>query len=165
MADDYTATIRIRRPAKVRTDDRGHTVWVDTVETAQLELVSTGQLKQLLESGDDDTRSTIHRMVQGKREGVLARDPSTGLFQIISEDDLKAALDEQPAAKTRLSADVPLEPLTDSAHAEELSLVSTQMLRKVLHEDATPAQPARSGGRKSVARKDKGGGFDPYNTG
>lgn len=165
MADEYTATVRIRRPAKVRTDDRGHTVWVDTVETAQLELVSTRQLKQLLESGDEDTRSTIRQMVQGEREGVLARDPSTGLFRIISEDDLKAALNEQPDTKAPQPPDVTLEPIADSADDEELSLVSTQMLRKVLQKDAAPARPGTSRGSKPAARKDEGGGFDPYDTG
>lgn len=37
MADDYTATLRIRQPAK---DDRARTIWADEIETAELELVS-----------------------------------------------------------------------------------------------------------------------------
>ena len=43
MAEDYIATVRIRRPAKVTTDDRGRSVWAETIETAQLELVSTSE--------------------------------------------------------------------------------------------------------------------------
>lgn len=165
MADEYTATIRIRRPAKVKTDERGRTVWVDTVETAQLELVSTGQLKQLLDSADEGTRSTIRQMVEAEQQGVLARDPSTGLFQIISEEDIKAALSDQGTSKTAPPADVALEPLRGSGENEELSLVSTQMLRKVLQKEAAPARPGLARERKRVARKDEGGGFDPYNTG
>ncbi len=165
MADDYTATIRIRRPAKVKTDDRGRTVWVDTVETAQLELVSTGELKQLLESSDEGTRSTIRQMVEGEQQGVLARDPSTGLFQIISEEDLKAALSEEAAPKKARPADVTLEPHRDSDEDEELSLVSTQMLRQVLQTEAAPARPGPARKSRDVARKDEGGGFNPYDTG
>ena len=45
MGEDYIPTVRIRRPAKVTTDDRGRTVWADTVETAELELVSTAELQ------------------------------------------------------------------------------------------------------------------------
>lgn len=164
MADDYTATLRIRRPAKVKTDERGRTVWVDTIETAELELVSTDQLRQLLESADENTRSTIRQMVENEREGVLARDPATGLFEIISDGELRAALGDVDAAKTaRRPAEVTLEPLPDSGSEEELSLVSTQMLRKVLQNDDGPARP--TAGKTSVTRKDEGGGFDPYNPG
>jgi hypothetical protein len=166
MADEYTATLRIRRPAKVRTDERGRTVWVDTIETAELELVSTEQLKQLLESADENARSTIRQMVENEREGVLARNPATGLFEIISDDDLRAALGNEDAPKTaRRPADVTLEPLSNCGSKEELSLVSTQMLRKVLQNDTGPAQPTPSAGKTSVTKKDEGGGFDPYNTG
>jgi hypothetical protein len=53
---------------------------------------------------------------------------------------------------------VTLEPVRLKAadRDDELSLVSTQVLRKILHKDA----------RTPVAKKkDRGGGFDPYNSG
>ena len=159
MAEDYVPTVRIRRPAKVTTDDRGRTVWADTVETAELELVSSGMLQKILSSSDEDTRSAIERIASGQEEGVLARDPATGLFEIISDADLQAILkDNDTLPKIARPADVTLEPdgsRTASA-ADELSLVSTQVLRKIVRtEKPAPVQP----------KKDKSGGFDPYNSG
>lgn len=159
MAEDYTPTVRIRRPAKVTTDDRGRTVWAETVETAELELVSSGMLQQILASSDEDTRSAIERIVSGEEEGVLARDPATGLFEIISDADLQAILkDNDTLPKIARSADVTLEPASSKAAsaADELSLVSTQVLRKIVCKDKPETvQP----------KKDEAGGFDPYNSG
>ena len=159
MAEDHVPTVRIRRPAKVKTDDRGRTVWAKTVETAQLELVSTGMLKKILASSDDNTRSAIERIVSGPEEGVLARDPATGLFEIISDADLQAILkDNDTLPKIARPADVTLEPVRSKSAGtgDELSLVSTQVLRKILHKEARTPVPKK---------KDKGGGFDPYNSG
>ncbi len=173
MAEDYVATVRIRRPAKVTTDDRGRTVWAETIETAQLELVSTAQLKTILQSDDIDSRSSIERLVQGQDDGVLARDPATGLFEVISDEDLQAILaSDDKLPPTRRPADVTLESVGDDA-GDALSLVSTQMLRKIIRTDDTAS--AGNLQRKSLSgkpaagkipdRKDKSGGFDPYNSG
>ena len=159
MAEDHVPTVRIRRPAKVTTDDRGRTVWAETVETAQLELVSTGLLQKILASSDDDTRSAIERIVSGQEEGVLARDPATGLFEIISDADLQAILrDNDTLPKIVRPAEISLEPVRSKAAdtGDQLSLVSTQVLRKILHKEAPT--PVRK-------KKDKGSGFDPYNSG
>ena len=158
MTEDYTATVRIRRPAKVTTDDRGRTVWAGTVETAQLELVSTAELEQILASEDKDTRSAIHRLIEREEEGVLARDPATGLFEIVSDTDLKEAIREQGGATRGEGA-----PASDPGDEPELSLVSTQVLRKVL-----TGNPDRGRGARPVlkpAKKDEGGGFNPYDSG
>lgn len=159
MAEEYAPTVRIRRPAKVATDERGRTVWSETVETAQLELVSTAMLQKILESSGDDARTAMERIISGAEEGVLARDPATGLFEIVSEADLEALMKETDnLPKMTRPAHVTLEPVrgrkTDSD--EELSLVSTQVLRKILHKDS-PTPVAK--------KKDKGGGFDPYDSG
>ena len=151
MADDYTATIRIRRPSKVSTDERGRTVWVGEIEEAELELVSTAELQQILDSSDPASRSAIEQMASGAAEGMLARNTATGLFEIVSDQDVQAALARNSG---RPSAGSGLEP-AKSRSGEDLSLVSTQVLRKVLKTDTTP------GGRK----KDAGGGFDPYDSG
>lgn len=158
MAEDYAPTIRIRRPAKVTTDERGRTVWAETVETAQLELVSTAMLHKILQSSDDDTRTAIERVVIGKEEGVLARDPATGLFEIISEADVQAFLKSDNLPKTGRPPEFTLEPENPDADqaGDELSLVSTQVLRKILRKDAP--SPVRK-------NKDQGGGFDPYDHG
>ena len=158
MAEDYATTIRIRRPAKVTTDDRGRSVWADTIESAELELVSTAELKKILAASDEESLSAIEKVVTPTDEGVLARDPATGLFEIISDTDLQAILAENDhLPKTRQPADVTLEPVRNApAEADgELSLVSTQVLRKVLSRDA-PKPPQ--------SKKDSGGGFDPYNS-
>jgi hypothetical protein len=148
MANDYTATIRIRRPSKVTTDDRGRTVWAGEIEEAELELVSTSELKQILEASDPASRSAIEQVASGNTDGVLARNPATGLFEIITDSDLQAALAKEAG---RRAPDGP-EPAKERS-GEDLSLVSTQVLRKVLKSDTGPGAP----------RKDAGGGFDPYN--
>ena len=162
MSDDYVATVRIRRPARVQTDG-GRNVWADTVEEVELELVSTNQLEALLESGDGDTQGAIRQALSGQQEGVLARDPATGLFQVISEDDLKSILEDKKQPIRRRTADVTLEPARKERDSEELSLVSTQMLRKIIKSDEKPAKPASSA--KAKVTKDRSGGFDPYNSG
>lgn len=160
MADEHTATIRIRRPGKVTTDERGRTVWTGEIETAELELVSTAELKQILASSDAASVSAIERMASGGTEGVLARDPATGLFEIVSETDLKAMLEEQRPPGGR-------EPPRPGAGADpELALASTQVLRKMLKSDGPKAsKPSPSHPPKPKAKRDAGGGFDPYNSG
>jgi hypothetical protein len=163
MAEDYIPTVRIRRPAKVTTDDRGRTVWADTVETAELELVSTAELQKILASTGEDTRDAIQSIIREEEEGVLARDPATGLFEIISDADLQAILENtNDLPKTRRAADVTLEAVTRQEGDEgELSLVSTQVLRKILGKDsAKGASPAMD----KLPRAKGGGGFDPYNS-
>lgn len=168
MTDDYIPTVRIRRPARVTTDDRGRSVWDDTIETAQLELVSTTRLQTILKSGDADSRGAIRKVLDKKQEGVLARDTATGLYEVISDEDLQAILESDDAAPpvTRPRADVTLEPAgpAKGPDIEELSLVSTQMLRKIILTDDEPREE-KPAARKPVAKKDGGGGFDPYNSG
>lgn len=161
MPEDQVKTVRIQRPAKVTTDEHGHTVWTGSVESVELELVSTTALNRILESGDEKSHGEIRKAAAGKAEGVLARDPATGFFEIVGEADLRAALegDKSEAASHRV-ADATSEPAADKIRraTEELSLVSTQMLRKVLKPDGTVeyTMPGTGG-------KDKFGGFDPYN--
>ncbi len=152
MANDYTATIRIRRPSRVTTDERGRTVWAGEIEEAELELVSTTTLQQILDSSDAASRSAIEQVASGDADGVLVRDPTTGLFQIISESELQAALAKDEG---RTPGGGTLEPQA-SRSGEELSLVSTQVLRRVLKTGSKPTPGPK---------KDSGGGFDPYNSG
>ncbi|MGI9224677.1 MAG: hypothetical protein ACR2QX_09395 [Woeseiaceae bacterium] len=158
--DDFKQTVRIVRKPKVALDEHGHSVWTDTVETAELELVSTTMLRKVLESDDKKTRRRIEEVAKGK-DGVLAHDAEKNQFEIIDDDDLQAALDSaaDTPAQTR-SADVVLAPLSEHVNEEEeLSLVSTQMLRKILAGDDPEAN------LDSADSVDDTGGFDPYNSG
>ncbi len=162
MADEHTTTIRIRRPAKIRTDERGRSVWAGEIETAELELVSTQQLEGLLAGSDEESRTAIEAALAGDAEGVLARDPATGLFQIVTDEEVAAALGAR-AGKPRARPERP------GSAAEELSLVSTQVLRRRLDTGRLqPERPPRAARPTPVATKpkrDAGGGFDPYNSG
>lgn len=165
MGDDYVATVRIRRPARVSTDG-GRNVWSDTIEEVELELVSTSELEGLLKSGDQDTRGALRKAVSGEEEGVLARDPATGLFQVVSEAELKSFLEDSGDAPIRrrppgIRPEPPRE--AKEKESEELSLVSTQMLRKLIPPTEKPAKPVAD--PKPKITKDRSGGFDPYNSG
>jgi hypothetical protein len=157
MAKDYEKTVRIQRPAKVKQDERGRNVWVGEVESVELELVSTTALEKILKSDNGRTRSEIRKLVAGRKDGVLARDTATGLFQIVSDADLGTALDAvKPRDRTQRRAEVTADPISEKARqaGDELSLVSTQILRKLL-KPVDKAEP-------KIGRKDKFGGFDPY---
>ncbi len=111
-------------------------MWADPVESAKLELVSTQILKQILSSNDQQNREAIAVAADTATDGVLARDPATGFFEIIDDDDLQAILDiNSDLPKLSRPVDVTLEPLHDYADDEKLSLVSTMALRKVLAKD------------------------------
>jgi hypothetical protein len=155
MSKSLTKTVRILKPARVKTDDRGRTVWDGPVEETELELVSTAMLRTMLASGDGERRRQLKKAAAGK-EGVLAKNLTSGTFEIIDDDDLKAA-------------DVTWQPLRQRADTanEELSLVSTQALRKILGQPEKKKEPARKETGKKDRKKDvlPGGGFDPYNSG
>lgn len=160
MAKDHTKTVQIRRVAKVAPDDRGRSVWLGKVEPIELELVSTIALQKILKTGGGDTRAEIGKLASGRKNGVLAREAATGHFRILSEADLRRAATAPPSP-----ADGPQRrnvttgaPISDTARrkADELSLVSTQMLRKVVRPDGT------AGLEKPATKKDRSGGFNPY---
>lgn len=159
MADRLDKTVRIVRRAKVTTDDRGRTVWTDPVDSAELELVTTTMLTHMLESDDEEQKQRI-REAAGDKEGLLARDVEKDQFEIIDDEELQAALaasaETTPAARP---ADVTFEVVSDDTggNTDELSLVSTQALRRILYKD-----PEQGGEDLTV---DDDGGFDPYNSG
>jgi hypothetical protein len=161
MADDFTRTVRIQRPSRVAEDDRGRSVWVGKVESVELELVSTTALQKLLKTADGRTQAEIRSLADSRKDGVLARDTATGVFQIVSDEDLKTAVEitaprDGPARVAEIKG-APVSEKTLKA-AEELSLVSTQILRKVLMPDGKAEYE-----KPKTGRKDRSGGFDPYN--
>ena len=158
---DHTKTVQIRKVDKVAPDHRGRSVWLGKVEPVELELVSTTALEKILKTGGGGTRSEIRKLAAGRKNGLLARDTATGHFRILSDADLrKAATTPPPGDGPKRSGIVAAAPLTESARrkADELSLVSTQILRKVVK----PGDEAGNGKPKPAARKDKFGGFNPY---
>ncbi len=159
MSKDYTKTVRIRKTEKVAPDERGRTVWLGKVEAVELELMSTTALEKILKSDDGKTQSEIRRLVAGKKDGVLARDTATGLFRIVSEADLQNALPPESSGKPKRGAEVTAEPISDKTRraADELSFVNTQILKKILRPDSTPVSA-----KPKAGKKDKFGGFDPY---
>lgn len=158
---DPTKTARIRKIDKVAPDHRGRSVWLGKIEPVELELVSTTALEKILKTEGGDTRSEIRKLAAGRKNGLLARDTATGHFRILSDADLrKAATTPPPGDGPKRSGVVTAAPLTETARkkADELSLVSTQILRKVV----TPGYEAANGKPKPAAGKDKFGGFNPY---
>lgn len=154
MDDQLSQTQRILRSSKVKTDQRGRTVWVDPIETAKLELVSTQMLKQIIATEDSDTSKQLRKVAAGE-DGLLARDIEKDRFEIISDEELQHILDGTDIkTEEKRAADVIEEPSVEAATNEEsLELVSTQMLRVMLGgEDEDPL----------VAEESAESGFDPY---
>ena len=160
MAKDHTKTVQIRKVDKVAPDHRGRSVWLGKVEPVELELVSTTALQTILKSEGGKTRVEIEKLAAGRKNGVLARDTATGHFRILSDADLRKAATTPPGEGPKRGNVVTGAPLSDTTRkkAEELSLVSTQILRKVVRPDGQ----ADLEKAKPVGRKDKFGGFNPY---
>lgn len=157
MSEEFKQTVKLVRKPKVVTDDRGRTVWSDPVETANLELVSTEMLEQLIASGNEAATNQI-RAAAGKKDGLLAHNTHSDRFEIISDDELQQILDSgHELHEARNFVDAIDEPKADTAGPEgELELVSTQMLRQILDPAGTPP-----GGEDEPPDS----GFDPYNKG
>jgi hypothetical protein len=160
MDKDPAKTVRIRKVDKVAPDTRGRSVWLGKVEPVELELVSTMALQTILKTEGGKTRVEIQKLAAGRKDGVLARETATGHFRILSEADLKKAATAPPGERLKRSGVVTAPPLTETTRkkAEELSLVSTQILRKVVKPDGSTGIEKP----KTAGRKDKFGGFNPY---
>jgi hypothetical protein len=156
---DHTKTVMIRKVDKVAPDHRGRSVWLGKIEPVELELVSTTRLQKILET-DGEARSEIEKLAAGRKNGVLARDTATGHFRILSDADLRKSASAPPVDGPKRSGVTTGAPLTETARrkADELSLVSTQVLRKVVKPDGQ----AEIQKPKAAGKKDKFGGFNPY---
>ena len=151
MTKETTNRVLVRRPAAAATDTaRDESAAGDD---AELELVSTQMLKQILSSRDIENRKGIEDAARRGRDGVLARDPVTGFFQVIGDEELQAIVDSgQALPKLSRPSDVTLAPLHDYADSQNLSLVSIQALRRVLNDGEADADDAMADGEE----------FDPY---
>ncbi|MCH8301672.1 MAG: hypothetical protein IH912_02870 [Proteobacteria bacterium] len=155
MSDDKSVRVLVRRPSKIKADGQVRSVPADSTENAVLELVSTQILKQILSSNDAKNRKAVEEAAKTTVEGVLARDPATGYFEIIEDDELQTIVDSgQDLPKLSRPEDVTVQPLHDYADNEHLSLVSLQALRRVLADDDEE--------QESEAAEVDAGGFNPY---
>lgn len=155
MSKSPTQTVRILRPTDMAGDERDQSS--ESVEETEMALVSTLMLKNLLDGKSADHKRRLEEAALGK-EGVLAQHLGSGRFEIIDDDDLKSALENDAKAHgNKRAADVTWEPLMERADTdnEELSLVSTQALRRMLGQetDVVEEEPSIDIG-----------GFDPYNS-
>ena len=138
MGDQHDPTVRLKKKPSVVTDDRGRRVWAAPVEPAEFELVSTMELQQILDS-DDEARQKIEEAARAEEnpDAVLARNAEKNDYEFVDADG-----------------------------SEEFSLVSTQMLFKILAKDnldgASDNDDNASGEPDDAASG--GGGFDPYNS-
>lgn len=162
MSTKKPGSVLVKRPQKIVNNDvrtasetsaNDAAAWVDPSETAELELISTQTLKQILSSSDTDNCKAIEEAAKSNAEGVLARDPATGFFEIVGDGDLQAILDSNSDLPTlRRPTDVTRSPLRDYADADHVSLVSTHALRKVFENDEdVPAEEINEASE-----------FDPY---
>ena len=162
MAHTKQRKVLVPRPSKVTTDGQGRSVWVDPVESANLELISTQALEQALRSNDPRCRESIERAAEYSGDGVLARDPASGDFEVIDDEDLREILKAQAdLPKRQRPAEVTLEPLSEEAEdaVDELSLVSTQKLRTIL------GKPEPEDSLDDVDDPGAGRSFNPYDSG
>lgn len=92
MSDKVKTSIRIQRPARVNSDGRARSVWSETVETAEFELLSTVALKKILKSSDEAAKESIAAAASTGNHGVLARDMATGRFKILDDAEFQKSL-------------------------------------------------------------------------
>lgn len=162
--EELKQTIKLQINKKVGTDSRGRTVWTKPVEPTEFELVSTVMLQRILDSDDEVRKQHLRDAAMGE-DGVLAQDTSSNRFAIVSDEDLRVALAaaNEESGKAR-PADVMYEPEEGPSGVEELSLVTTQVLRKMLGKPDLAAR-SESDRKAKPAKRDSQGGYNPYDTG
>ena len=127
MSEDTDKTLRILRKPDASQSNRN--VWSGPIESGDFELVSTMMLQNILESDDGTIRQQIAEVAEldVEGQGILAHDAKNDSYEIV-----------------------------DGTGNEEFSLVSTQMLHRILKNgDANDA---------SEEPLDIDTGFDPYNS-
>ena len=155
-SDVSAATVIIRRPAKITTDDRGRTVWADSIEEAEFDLMSSQELKLALNAANDADRESIRAVAESGKDGVVARDRATGLYEIISEAELQELMDADMELSASICRRESVPESPDDADEDALSLVSTQALHRMLNTDDS---------EDSLEMQDDNPGVDPYDSG
>ncbi|MEN7342152.1 MAG: hypothetical protein AAAFM81_04385 [Pseudomonadota bacterium] len=152
MDDDLTSTIRITRKPTVITDDVGGQVWMDSVKSAEFEILSTMRLKVMLDEDPELAREQL-KQAASAGDGLIARNVDDNTLNVMPDDTLRAALNNTPGD---------YESEQTPSDLDELTLVSTQMLRVVLEKpELTPKEVSEE--LELIAEQESMGGFDPYN--
>jgi hypothetical protein len=154
--EDSATTIVIRRPAKVKTDDRGQTVWADAIEETEFDLMSSQELKLALQAANDVDHESMRAVAESGKDGVVARDRATGLYDVVSEAELREFLDADMELSASIRRHEMMPESADDSCANELSLVSTQALQRMLNQDDS---------EDSLEVLDDNPGCDPYDKG
>lgn len=163
MDDELTSTIRLVRRPKVATNDVGGTVWIDSVESIEVELVSTMMLEVMLDADEGTTRQKLQDLDMSG-DGVLAHNAKDARFEVVQGRELKAALDDsarsRSAAANASNTQYEVEQICDDL--DELSLVSTQMIEVMIKKPELSPQEV-SEELQLLEDVKASGGFDPYN--
>ncbi len=157
MSDKLKTTVKIQRPAKIQSDHRGGSVSVEPVDTAKFDLLSTVALRKILKSSDEKAKKSIAAAANSGDEGVLARDTATGHFEILDDTDLQRIIEQDvnPSNQEKVADNIHEPAFNSEKSIEELSLVSTLALKKLLKEDDEDVP---------VAEEIDVSGFDPYDS-
>ncbi len=121
-------TMKFLRQVSARTESHDGAAIEDPVATTELELVSTGKLQKILDSNDEKAKRSIRKAAE-TGDGLLAHDAENDQYKIV-----------------------------DAAGDEDFSLVSTQMLHRMLAKD-NPVEK-----KKAEAPAVSDSAFDPYNS-
>lgn len=115
----------LRRLFGTAPDDRSKTRWVEPRVDIELELLSTAAFERALQTASDEQLASIRAAAEMADNGILARDPRTGMFRVIDEDDVRKL--------ERRHADAVPDGWRDAIRRDtqggEQSLMSTQALR------------------------------------
>ncbi len=155
-SEEYSTTVVIRRPKRVKTDDRGRSIWAGDIEETELDLMSSQDLKLALRTANDVDRKSIRAAAESGIDGVVARDRATGLYEVISEAELQELMDKDTALSATVRRREMVSESADDNCAEEFSLVSTQVLQRML---------TQGDSEDSFEVQDDNPGFDPYDKG
>jgi len=157
MSDELRNTVKIKLDRKARKDGDWEAVGSEPAEEIEFELVSTMMLKQILESDDDQKKDQI-RGLTGEEDGVLVCSTESDSFEILADDELDTAIKaSQNSELSEMVGSDSVESVDGSADEEDFSLVSTQLLRTILHvDDQSEAAPEV---------EDDAPGYNPYDKG
>ena len=155
MCDDLKRTIKIRLNEKVGTDSRGRSVWTKPIAPVELELMSTQTLEKIIRSDDEERIAQLHELADGE-DGVIACDTTNDKFEVLKDIELEAALRTaaNPDDDDKVSK-YTLERTGAQDGDQELSLVTTQVLRKALRDPLSKES-------NEPDSEDSAGGYNPY---
>ena len=131
MSDELKKTVRILQKPRASLADRN--VWSGPVDSGEFELVSTMMLQTILKSDDGTARQQLEAAasLDVEGQGLLAHNARDDCFEIV-----------------------------DGAGNDDFSLVSTQMLKRILKDGDAAANPEAF---DEVDLLEMDSGFDPYN--